>query len=239
MQRIVGLTVMASVLFAGLAPTADSPKKTPRQALQAFHDLIGSWRATGMPQQGSRADRQRNSWTEKLAWEWQFKGNDAWLKVTFEKSKHFLTGELRYLPDGDRFQLTLQTVAKETLRFEGQKYDRLLTLERTDPTKKEVQRLVFNFLHSNRFLYHYETRPADRTLLTRHYQVGVTKEGEPFAVAPGQVGPECIVSGGPGTIAVQYKGQTYYVCCGGCRSAFLDEPEKFIQEAAAKKAKGK
>ena len=114
-----------------------------------------------------------------------------------------------------------------------------MTLERTDPAKKEVHRLVFNFLHSNRFLYHYETRPTDRTLLTRHYLVGVTKEGEPFAVAPGQAGPECIVSGGPGTIAVTYKGQTYYVCCGGCRSAFLDEPEKFIQEAAAKKAKAK
>lgn len=239
MQGMIRLLVALGVLSSGVALPADAPKKSPREALQAFNDLIGSWRASGTPQQGPRAERNRNSWTEKLAWEWQFKGDDAWLKVTFDQSKHFQTGELRYLTDGDRFRLTLQTVAKETIRFEGRKNDRLLTLERTDSAKKEVQRLVFNFLHSNRFLYHYETRPADRTLWVRHYLVGVTKEGEPFAVAPGQTGPECIVSGGPGTIAVTYKGETYYVCCGGCRSAFLDEPEKFINEAKAKKAKRK
>ncbi len=238
MSRILGLTVLA-FLLGGTAQPADSPKKTPRQALQAFNDLIGSWRASGTPQKGTRAEQNRNSWAEKLVWEWQFKNDDAWLIVTFDKGKYFQTGELRYLPDADRFRLTLQTVGKETIHFEGQRADRLLMLERTDQTRKEVQRLVFSFLHPNRFLYHYETRPADRTFWVRHYLVGATKDGEPFAVAPGQTGPECIVSGGPGTIAVKYKGETYYVCCGGCRSAFLDEPEKFIREAAAKKARGK
>jgi hypothetical protein len=50
---------------------------------------------------------------------------------------------------------------------------------------------------------------------------------------------ECIVTGGLGTIAVSYKGQTYHVCCSGCRDAFNDDPEKFIKafEEAKKKKK--
>ena len=50
------------------------------------------------------------------------------------------------------------------------------------------------------------------------YQVGATKEGVPFAGGDGK--PECVVSGGLGTMPVMYKGKTYYVCCSGCRDAF-------------------
>ena len=49
--------------------------------------------------------------------------------------------------------------------------------------------------------------------------------------------PKDIVSGGTGTIKVMYKGMTYFVCCTGCRDAFLDDPEKYIREAAEKKKK--
>ena len=60
------------------------------------------------------------------------------------------------------------------------------------------------------------------------------KEGESFASAGGKK-PVCIVTGGLGTTAVSYKGATYYVCCSGCREAFLEDPEKFIKEFNAKK----
>ena len=33
------------------------------------------------------------------------------------------------------------------------------------------------------------------------------------------------------------KAKTYYVCCGGCRDAFNDNPEKFIKEYNERKAK--
>ena len=64
------------------------------------------------------------------------------------------------------------------------------------------------------------------------FQVGATKEGVEFAGDDGK--PECVVSGGLGTMPVTYKGKTYYVCCTGCRDAFKDDPEKFIKEAEAK-----
>jgi hypothetical protein len=111
-----------------------------------------------------------------------------------------------------------------------------LTLQRQDAASKETQRFVLSMLHENRFLYRYEVKPAGQTRFTRHYQVGATKEGVAFAEA-GSNQPECIVSGGLGTISVTHNGKTYYVCCSGCRDAFKEEPEKYIREFQAKKAK--
>ena len=80
-------------------------------------------------------------------------------------------------------------------------------------------------------------KPADHTTFTQVYQVGATKEGGSFASVDD--GPECVVSGGHGTISTVYEGKTYYFCCTGCRDAFKDNPEKYIKEFAERKAKEK
>lgn len=212
-----------------------APKKTPKEALQALHDLVGTWRATGEPQQGTREQKQRGFWTEAISWEWQFKG-EACLKAVIDKGKHFTGGELRYLPETDRYRLSLVTVGtKETVSFEGELKNRRLVLERLDESRKETQRLTVNLLHENRYLSRYEVKPDGITVFTPVYQVGATKEGVPFATDSGK--PECIVSGGLGTSTVTHKGKTYYVCCSGCREAFLEEPEKYIKEYEAKTGK--
>ena len=111
--------------------------------------------------------------------------------------------------------------------------DKVLALTRTDGPAAEEQRLVFSLLHHNRHLYRFETRPAGTTVAYgKKYQVGATKEGEAFANVP--KGPECIVSGGLGTMKVSYKGKDYFVCCSGCRDEFKENPEKYIKEAEAK-----
>ena len=107
--------ILASVTIFGIAVAFSMGKpantKSPRKALQAFGDLIGTWNGTGTPV-GSREDVQKNFWTEKMSWEWQFKDKDAWLKVAFEKSKNFAAGELRYVPGKDHFTLTLTDLKK-------------------------------------------------------------------------------------------------------------------------------
>ncbi|MBR9804101.1 YHS domain-containing protein [bacterium] len=45
----------------------------------------------------------------------------------------------------------------------------------------------------------------------------------------------CIISGGLGTITVSHNGQTYYVCCTGCKAAFEDDPERWIARAEEQK----
>jgi hypothetical protein len=221
--------------FATVTAFGDEPgPKTSRQALQAFNDLIGSWRATGEPN-GTRAEKQKGFWIETVSWEWRFQGSDAWLAAAFDKGKYFTTAELRYLPAKDAYALRVTTAAKETLTFEGTLENRRLTVQRHDEARQEDQRLVFSLLHFNRHLYRYETRPANRPSFTMLWQVGATKEGVAFATTDD--GPECVVSGGLGTIAVTYQGKTYYVCCTGCRAAFKEEPEKYIKEYEARKKK--
>jgi hypothetical protein len=233
--RFVGLLLLSAVSTAALAE-GEQARRTPKKALQAFNDLIGSWRATNVPT-GNRAEDQKNFHQEKVSWEWRFKGNDVCLSATFEKSKQFTTAELRYLPEKNAYELKATTPAKETLTFEGPLENRRLTLERHDEAKKEDQRLVLSLLHFNRHLYRYETKPADRPAFAVVWNMGGTKEGVAFATTDD--GPECVVSGGLGTIPVSYQGKTYYVCCTGCRDAFKDEPEKYIKEYEARQKKKK
>jgi YHS domain-containing protein len=229
------LSATALVLTCA-AQTATSLAPTNKQALQPLQDLIGSWRGTGEPH-GTREEKQKGFWTETIRWEWQFKGSDAWLRAAVEKGKHLKGAELRYLPQKGLYQLTLQPTAGEKQVYTGKLQNRRLTLERGDDPAKPGQRVVLSLLHANRHLFRYEERPAERTTFVPVYQVGATKEGVPFAGGGSQ--PECIVTGGRGTMTVSYKGKTYYVCCSGCRDAFLDDPETFIQDYEAKKAKEK
>jgi len=224
-----------AVLVVLVAAYADEEKAKadPREALQPFNDLIG----TGEPE-GSAQEKQKGFWRETVNWSWKFKGDDAWLTVAFGKGKHFKNGELRFLPDKERYQLKLTTVDNKEQTFEGVLKGRSLALERIDDEKKETQRLSIDMVQDIRFVYRYEVRPQGRTLFTRLYRVGATKEGESLA-GPGEKKPECVVSGGLGAMTVSHKGTTYYVCCTGCRDAFNDNPEKYIKEFLAKKAKGK
>lgn len=234
MKRMVVLSYLPLVLFAaGFAFSADAPeKRTPQQALQELNDLIGSWRGTGEPN-GTREEKQRHFWQEKIVWEWRFKGKDAALRAVFENSKHFTDAELRYLPDKHRYQLIAATPDGQKQVFEGTLERKRLTLERSEESKKEKQRLIVKLLHFNRHVYSYEVKPAERGAFREVYHVGATKQGVAFAADDDK--PECVVSGGLGTMAVMYKGKTYYVCCSGCRDAFLDEPEKYIKEFEARK----
>jgi len=227
---ILSLVVIAGPI-AGEAPKAQSA----REALKPLNVLVGSWKGTGTPE-GSLQERQKGHWVETVAWEWQFKGDDAWLAVTFDKGKYFTRGELRSKADAGGFELTLTTVDKETQIYSGALNGKQLVLERPIKDTKLVERLTFSLLHDNRITYRLDTRPESGTLLTRKYLVGLTKEGEPFADV-GRSERECIVSGGTGTIAVSFEGKTYYVCCTGCRDEFKANPAKYVKEWEAKRKK--
>ena len=53
------------------------------------------------------------------------------------------------------------------------------------------------------------------------------KDGE--SIAGGKKKPECVVSGGAASIAVQANGKTVYVCCTGCRDELLANPGKYVK----------
>ena len=222
MLRIAGLAVLVTPILLAAAPL------TPRQGLEPFGVLVGSWRGAATPA-GTEAEKRAGFWQETLTVSWKFKKDDACLVLDFDKSKHFKSAQIRYVPKDERYQVKLETVAGKTLDLDGELKNRTLTAE------DETNRLVVTLLHDNRFLYRLDVKPAGKTLFAKSFQVGATKEGVAFAVGDGS--PECIVTGGSGKTPVSYKGTTYYVCCSGCRDEFLANPEKYIREAAEKKAK--
>ena len=238
MFRFVSIALTAALCLSIGASPADTEKKAPAlEALKPFNMLIGKWNASGVPE-GTPEEREKGHWTEVVDWGWQFKAQEAWLVVSFEKGKYFKRGELRHLPKENTFQLKLETVDKQTMSFEGAFKEHELRLERIDDKSKETQRLIFSLLHRNRINYRYEVKPADKTFFTRLYRVGATKDGEPL-VESVLSERECVVSGGTGTSTVSYMGKTYYVCCSGCRDAFNEDPVRFIKDYEERRAKQK
>lgn len=231
---------MGAFLLTFAAVLAADPTEkpaSPKDALKPLQGLVGSWKGTGKPE-GTREEQEKGFWSETVAWAWQFEKGEPSLVATFEKGKHFSRGTLKYDAATGEYRLALVAPDKSERAFVGtlkigDAKQPILSVERTDPTTKEVQRVVVTQLHANRFLYRYEVQVAVGGSFARVYQVGATKEGEPFASVPRD--NECIVTGGKGTGTVTYKGKSYPICCSGCRDAFNEDPEKYI--AAAEKAK--
>jgi hypothetical protein len=205
-----------------------------KEALQALNEYIGQWKGTGDVERAKAGSK--TFWTESVSWSWRFKKDDAWLAVKIENGKLFKGGELRYLLDKKKYQLTATDAKDKTLVFEGVLKSGSLVLERTDDGKKETQQISMNVAGDGvRFNYWYKTKPASARVYDKGYLVACNKEGE--SLGGKKEGKECPVSGGLGTIAVTFKGETFYVCCTGCRDAFNENPEKFVKEFKAKQKK--
>ena len=73
---------------------------------------------------------------------------------------------------------------------------------------------------------------------SRLAEVGATRKGSSFRQG-GRRWPECVVTGGLGTIAVEYEGKKYFVCCTGCRDLFNEDPAGVLADYRQRKAEEK
>jgi hypothetical protein len=206
-----------------------------RAGLQALNEFIGTWNGAGGPDK-PKPDPKDPIWNETLEWCWRFKGADSWLSLSVKEGKYVAGGEIRYEPATKQYTLRLTDAKKQVQVFTGKLDKGYLTFERTDTVSGDTQQLVMNTAADGvRFVYRYAVRPKGRSVFTKVYQVGASKEGEALGAAAKK--NECIVTGGLGTIPVMYMGETFYVCCSGCRDAFNEEPAKFVQAYKEKKSK--
>jgi hypothetical protein len=226
------VALLAQTGFSDQGPA----KKTEKEALQQFNDLIGAWRGTATPA-GTKQEQQDGFWVETITWSWQFKDKDVCLSVAFDKSKQFTRGTLRYVPEKDHFVMKVTNIAKEERTYTGKLSDSILTLDSDPDAKGDVHRVVITLLHDNRHLYRLDKKKADRASFANVFKVGATREGVDFASGSGK--PECIVTGGLGTQQVSFQGKTYYVCCGGCADEFRANAAKYVKEYEEKKGKKK
>jgi YHS domain-containing protein len=208
------------------APDAIAAKKA---ALAPFNSRIGKWNGVGQPRRGSN----QGAWQEKAEWIWDFTGHDVAVRIDVADGKLTKTLRLNFDPATKQYVGTLSRPegADETYRGKFQKDDLLvLTAEDGDETRQ----ITITLLNEKRTLILFEKKPATAASFTRVAEVGYTRDGTRLATSSSS-GPECIVTGGTGTMEVKYKGQTYYVCCTGCKQAFEDDPEGVIAEAAERR----
>jgi YHS domain-containing protein len=249
------IVVGCAALCYSLAYSDDSatPRGTAeaaqaKAALAPLQGLVGEWNGAGQPRRGSNV----GAWSETSAWAWHFspptdKVPTADLRATFKDGKYFsqiviqptlqamrfhLTGTL---PDGkstEEFAATFDEsgVLSATRVIEKGAAGKEAT-EKQVPLDRPARITIKSVANGDRLVVLYERAAGDG--YARLAEVGATRVGGMFAA--GAAGPECIVTGGRGTIAVTHQGQTYYVCCSGCKEAFDADPAGIVAEYLAKK----
>ncbi len=223
--------------------TADEPaarsltpaaKAASQAALEEFNGLIGGWRGSAQPVRNST----KGAWTEKAEWVWEIKKDAVALQYQIKDGLALQAARLTFDPEHKTYSLTATLPDKTTREYSGKLVEKKLVLDSKSDSAGYVHRLTITQLNEKRTLVLFERRPEAGERFSRVVEVGYTREGTTLAVE-GAGDPECIVSGGKGTMQLTYKGKTYWVCCTGCRDAFNDDPEGIIAEAAARAAKKK
>ena len=200
-----------------------------QEALSPFNSLIGGWRGTGQVRRGST----RGAWRETGTFVWKFGGGKVGIEYQVKDAKHIRTGLVSW--DAAKKQFTMDAVLADGTKraYRGTFQKTVLTLM-SEPDKDDVvSRVTFRQLNDKRMLVLYEKRQASRSFYSRVAEVGYTREGTRLAASDNS-GPECVVTGGAGTIKVTHDGKAYYVCCTGCRDAFNDDPEAILADYRAK-----
>jgi YHS domain-containing protein len=206
-------------------------------AFSSFEYLVGRWNGQAIPKDSAQSFR---GWPEKHTWAWTFTaGKPTALSLAIEGGKVLADGKMTY--DAARKRYRLEGNAPKprggAIAFEGA-FDasgKLLVLDQiAAATGADVVRLSIrpnsNFI---RYTMWVDRKEAGSTQFSRSIEVGLTKEGE--SLAGGTTAsdrPKCIVTGGAATLTISYNGQTFPICCTGCRDEFNENPEKYIKKAS-------
>jgi hypothetical protein len=203
------------------ADTADSAL----HALRPLNGVIGEWRGTGQLKRGSA----QGAWREDGRFVWDFTNGQPAICYKVTDGKFIREGRITWNRDTKQVELRLTTAEGSDQQYAGTwNQARLELVSQADP-EGISHRLTITPLNEKRTLVLLErTSPHAKTFF-RVAEIGYTREGTHLAVEGGGR-PECVVTGGSGTIPVTYKGETYYVCCTGCRQAFQDDPETILSE---------
>jgi hypothetical protein len=213
-----------------------------REALRPFQILLGSWNGLS-----KKAATDHPSW----AYDWVSDPKSPGLRVVSDNGVYIRDGRLSYLPESDQFELKTTDAEGVTRTFRGtflepvrdvagdeKKLQRTYKLQLTEAESNssgEQWRVTFNQQENNRYILEVD-RKRGNSPFTRVDTIHTQREGTSFALSESDYGEKtCIISQGLGTISVSYKGQSFWVCCSGCKAAFDEDPEKWIAKWAEKK----
>jgi hypothetical protein len=215
-------------------------------ALQPFQVLLGDWNW------GTRkafGDFSKTGEDLKWIWDFQSQPNQPALKGASDGNPYFQKLWITWLPDDEKFQLTGKTPEGEVRILQGSWTDggepreesdgkkiqhiHKLQLTQVSPAEGEQWQVTLSQLDNNQYLMTLARRPASGKQFAQVDVVRQQRIGTSFAAPDSDnPGPKCIISGGLGTMQVEYKGKSYPVCCSGCAAAFRDDPERWLAKLA-------
>ncbi|MBI3864431.1 MAG: YHS domain-containing protein [Planctomycetia bacterium] len=246
LQSVVVLSSVSCVAWCALAddkaksdkPDADSSTQAAREvikdALAEFNPLVGGWRGVGQPVRNSN----KGSWSETAEWIWELKKDHVGISYAVKEGKQLQSALLTWDPKSKEFELVATLPDSSQRTYRGTNAGNKLTLQSSPDDAGIVHQIVVTQLNEKRTLVLFQVRAKGQQQFNRVAEVGYTREGTKLA-DEGVGGPECIVTGGKGTMSTVYKGTTYWFCCTGCRDAFMDDPDTIIAQAEAKAAQKK
>lgn len=233
----------------GSTPAADSAAAQVEgvmEALKPLQVMLGNWRGT------TRKDFAGFKAVDTHEWIWDLQTDPARpaLVVASDKSPYLRTARLTWDVSRELFELTATDSEGTERAFEGtyaepvreivgpdDKLHRVfkLLLTQTEDSRAsaggEHWQLAFVQQENNRYLLEVDRRRG-KAAFKRYDTVSTQREGTSFALSDSDYGEKtCIISQGLGTIAVSYKGKSYWVCCSGCKAAFEEDPETWIARA--------
>lgn len=210
---------------------AKADRESIKQALAEFNSLIGGWRGVGMVKRNSR----KGAWSEKAEWVWHFDPKTTGIDYQITDGKLLKSALLTYDPRLKQYRLSTVQPDDTKRDYTGKLEKDTLVLESEPDQEGAIFRISIRRLNEKRTLVLFQQQNKGQSFFYRLAEVGYTRAGTKLAES-GSGGPECIVTGGAGTIQVSYQGKNYYVCCNGCKQAFEEDPETFIEEARQKAA---
>lgn len=238
-----GAIFVLAWIFTGInAADAQVPADEPAQGVESltpFRDFVGEWRGVGQPQRGST----RGAWVERGQWQWKFTDGKSALVFQSPQGKLIHAAELRPARDSGLFELTVEPApgdnksedAPTKTIYQGKTdADGRLVVTTSNPPAELPARITIGLVaNGDRLLMLLERKAPAGERYSRLAEVGYTREGSQFG--KGNTQPECVVTGGHGSIAVEFEGKTYYVCCSGCRDLFNDDPAGTLAEYRKRK----
>jgi len=240
MKRTYALLLLAAFPFISGADNAaeKGPAKRETGPLEALQDLVGGWKGVGQPERGST----RGAWTEQSDWRWDFTAEKPAILFTAPEGKHLVEGRITA---GEAGKFHLETKAAEGAKrtFTGTRDEEgTLIFSADKPPAAEnpaaaaaPERVTLRLRAEGARLVVLLERRSGPDQFARLAEIGYTRVGSNFGQGTG--GPECVVTGGQGTMTVMYKGRTYYVCCTGCKDVFEADPEGTLADYEARKKK--
>ncbi len=251
MNRMVQVSLATVLMALGLTacwrsiPSARADDSTNRDippAFAPFEYLVGQWNGSATPKDTAQSFR---GWPEKHNWAWTFvSGKPTGLSVAIAGGKVLADGKLSYDAGRKLYRLDGHgpKPAGAPIAFEGNlsPSGKSLVLEQVAAGSASGRAAASGTLrltiwpNSNfiRYTMAVDRKEPGAVQFSHAIEVGLTKEGESLAGGTTESNrPKCIVTGGSATMTVTYNGQTFPLCCTGCRDEFNENPEKYIKKA--------